>query len=802
MTPTSGVLVPGCRAASTPPQGLPQPEGPSESTSTPCRAQEDVWGRPEQPPPPLRSLAESRTASLAASKSAPPGAARGERRAGPGGPPTAPGAPGPSPGGACPEARFKQAAARAEPGTQARAGGAAALKLPPHQSARRAGCRPRPLLSRPQAELRGAERHRGFLGLSSRGRAPQPPLLPGLLGTPASRAQASRDTHPGGTHASELPATPSHPAPRSSGAGKEAATGGLEPGARRTARLTLNIDAAASCAHQRQAESKRPLVCPSTAYKWTHIRARPLKEEKMRKKNSLNGPQSRLDTEKEGLVGQRGRRGASEQRRREACAEPQSSAEDRPARSLRQEVSAEDRPARSLRAARRTGLRGASDRKSARRTGRRGASEQRGGQAGAEDRPVKPQTGWRGARRPQSCAEERASLALTGPLRGSPQRPRAKTSRATSKEITAGPWAHSKPLAAAPTGLRDPCPQPQYHLPPAQKNPNPPTPAASRSRGDRQFPGETPVSDTPRQEPWLDGSQTERCADLGPKTLQVWPQPRSGEPEPGGAAGRAGGPPQLPSCPAALWVWEAGTGGSRDSLGLQHDAPTPVVTMFPPGPSKGHCPGTQPCGGVQDPCTGGTHSGLQKDVLPAGRAESACRVRARGAEVPPPQADGRRPGGSGPSQQAALSPEMLTPAQQRAVATVTTGRHPLRVPVPPATSPCPRSPGAGAEGERSSPAEVPWPTPRARASQPRIQAEAFPKAAGPRDPSATPPKAHRPGQRLCRASTCCVLSNPQSEGPPPALLVSSGDHGRDAPEGLRPCLGGTSAVEPLALVCA
>lgn len=310
------------------------------------------------------------------------------------------------------------------------------------------------------------------------------------------------------------------------------------------------------------------------------------------------------------------------------------------------------------------------------------------------------------------------------------------------------------------------------------------------------------MSDTPRQEPWLDGSQTERCADLGPKTLQVWPQPRSGEPEPGGAAGRAGGPPQLPSCPAALWVWEAGTGGSRDSLGLQHDAPTPVVTMFPPGPSKGHCPGTQPCGGVQDPCTGGTHSGLQKDVLPAGRAESACRVRARGAEVPPPQADGRRPGGSGPSQQAALSPETLTPAQQRAVATVTTGRRPLRVPVPPATSPCPRSPGAGAEGERSSPAEVPWPTPRARASQPRIQAEAFPKAAGPRDPSATPPKAHRPGQRLCRASTCCVLSNPRSEGPPPALLVSSGDHGRDAPEGLRPCLGGTSAVEPLALVCA
>ena len=103
----------------------------------------------------------------------------------------------------------------------------------------------------------------------------------------------------------------------------------------------------------------------------------------MRKKNSLNGPQSRLDTEKEGLVGQRGRRGASEQRRREACAEPQSSAEDRPARSLRQEVSAEDRPARSLRAARRTGL--------------RGASEQRRREAGAE---------------PQSSAEDRPARSL------------------------------------------------------------------------------------------------------------------------------------------------------------------------------------------------------------------------------------------------------------------------------------------------------------------------------------------------------------------------------------------------------
>ena len=67
----------------------------------------------------------------------------------------------------------------------------------------------------------------------------------------------------------------------------------------------------------------------------------------MRKKNSLNGPQSRLDTEKEGLVGQRGRRGASEQRGGQAGAEPQSSAEER--------------PARSLRAARRTDRRGASE---------------------------------------------------------------------------------------------------------------------------------------------------------------------------------------------------------------------------------------------------------------------------------------------------------------------------------------------------------------------------------------------------------------------------------------------------------
>ena len=83
-------------------------------------------------------------------------------------------------------------------------------------------------------------------------------------------------------------------------------------------------------------------------------------------------------------------------------------------------------------------------------------------------------------------------------------------------------------------------------------------------------------------------------------------------------------------------------GGSRDSLWLQHDTPTPVVTMFPPGPSKGHCPGTCSPERVQDPRTGGTHSGLRKDVLMAGTAGSACRVRAGEAEVPPPQADRRR----------------------------------------------------------------------------------------------------------------------------------------------------------------
>lgn len=118
---------------------------------------------------------------------------------------------------------------------------------------------------------------RALAASSSRGRAPQPPLLHGRLGTPASRAQASRDTHPGGTHASELPATPSHPAPRSSGAGKEAATGGLEPGARRTARLALNIDSAASCAHQRQAGGRGRGRRTSLGRRLFTLRKEPLK---------------------------------------------------------------------------------------------------------------------------------------------------------------------------------------------------------------------------------------------------------------------------------------------------------------------------------------------------------------------------------------------------------------------------------------------------------------------------------------------------------------------------------------------
>lgn len=121
-----------------------------------------------------------------------------------------------------------------------------------------ARCFPRPLLSRPQAKLLvrpAAPRFPRALLRGPSSPASPPPRVGGgaLVGMPASRAQASRDIHPGGAHASGLPATPSHPATRSSGAGKEAATGGLEPGARRTARLTLNIDSAASFTHQRQA---------------------------------------------------------------------------------------------------------------------------------------------------------------------------------------------------------------------------------------------------------------------------------------------------------------------------------------------------------------------------------------------------------------------------------------------------------------------------------------------------------------------------------------------------------------------
>ena len=49
--------------------------------------------------------------------------------------------------------------------------------------------------------------------------------------------------------------------------------------------------------------------------------------------------------------------------------------------------------------------------------------------------------------------------------------------------------------------------------------------------------------------------------------------------------------------------------------------------------------------------------------------------------------------------------------------------------------------------------------------QPHVQAEASLHVADPRDSSATPPEAHPPGQRLCGASTYCVVSTPRLEAP-------------------------------------
>ena len=156
------------------------------------------------------------------------------------------------------------------------------------------------------------------------------------------------------------------------------------------------------------------------------------------------------------------------------------------------------------------------------------------------------------------------------------------------------------------------------------------------------------------------------------------------------------------------WGWE----GAGTAWSCSMTPPTPVVTMCPPGPSKGHCPGTRPPGRVQDPHTGGTHSGLWKDALTAGRARPARRVRAGEAEVPPPQADGRceRARGGGCLWGLRAQPEMLPPAGQHAVAMAMTGAAPNSLPVPlcvPVPRPTPRTqgaPGAPVEGGCSSPA--------------------------------------------------------------------------------------------------
>lgn len=167
---------------------------------------------PSTQQPPLCAPGRVRTALLAASKSAPPGAAResGELDPGPHRQAQAQAL------GAPPGARSKQAAARARSpaGTQARAGGAAALKSPPHESAPRRAPPAAPVS--PRAELRCEL----SLHPHSRGRAPQPPLLHGRLGTPTPRAQASRDTHPGEHPRFRAPRDPLYTRAASSGAGK------------------------------------------------------------------------------------------------------------------------------------------------------------------------------------------------------------------------------------------------------------------------------------------------------------------------------------------------------------------------------------------------------------------------------------------------------------------------------------------------------------------------------------------------------------------------------------------------------
>lgn len=139
-----------CRKAMEPcPPQASSARAPSASLGLDLRpGRKDVWGRLELPPRLLRSLAESRTASLEASKSAPPGAAQGERRAGPGGTPQRPGS---QPWGRLPRGSLQTGRRlRAEPGrTQTRAEGAASLKLPPHQSARA------PLIRAPPGASRG-----------------------------------------------------------------------------------------------------------------------------------------------------------------------------------------------------------------------------------------------------------------------------------------------------------------------------------------------------------------------------------------------------------------------------------------------------------------------------------------------------------------------------------------------------------------------------------------------------------------------------------------------------------------------
>lgn len=298
------------------------------------------------------------------------------------------------------------------------------------------------------------------------------------------------------------------------------------------------------------------------------------------------------------------------------------------------------------------------------------------------------------------------------------------------------------------------------------------------------------MSDTPRQEPWLDGSQTERCADLGPKTLQVWPQPL-GPAQEWGAGARRGCRQSWGPSPAAQLPCGSGRRGRVGAETAWGCSTTPPPLWSPCSPQvlpKATAPAPSHLGVSRTPAQGGPTRGCRR--MRSRQAERSLHAGSGPGRprCPHPRltGDGRRPGGLGPSQQAALSPETLTPARQRAVAMVTTGRRPLRVPVPPATSPRPRSPGAGAEGERSSPAEVPWPTPRARASQPRIQAEAFPHTSGPQDPQPRHRKPTGPASVSAGHPPAACSATPARRDPLPPCW---------SPRGPRPrCPRGTAAL--------